>query len=101
MARSVLLAILAATLFAGCVGPSGVRDAGERPGVVRHSGRVHRVLAGETVAAIAHEEGVPIKVIHGLNPGLGDGPLPVGTQVRLPVGKPDVRRVEVIEEGSR
>lgn len=101
MARSVLLTVGATILLAGCGGPSEVRGASERPGVVRHSGRVHQVLNGETVAAIAHEEGVPIQVIHSLNPGLGDGPLPVGTEVRLPVGKPDIRRVEVIEEGSR
>ncbi|HIA28007.1 MAG TPA: LysM domain-containing protein [Planctomycetes bacterium] len=99
MTRIPLALLAAVALMAGCGGTPERTVDGVRPGVVVHTGRVHRVLPGETVAAISHEEGVPVEVIHNLNPGLGDGPLPVGTAVRLPMGKPEIRRIEV--DGSR
>jgi LysM repeat protein len=54
----------------------------------------HSVRAGETIAAIARRYGVEPNALLRANPGVDPGRLEVGRVLRIPLEKPEVRRVQ-------
>ena len=69
--------------------------------VLRAEGRVYRTQTVETLRRIARDRGFDLVVLEALNPrwrGIG---IPRGVEIRLPVGKPKIRRISQGSEGTR
>jgi len=82
--------------LSACGGDPAPRPApSERgPGIVQTGRTEHSVRAGETIAAIARRYGVEPNALLRANPGVDPGRLEVGRVLRIPLEKPEVRRVQ-------
>ena len=101
----VMLALLsgAVVLQSGC-GQAPVR-AGSRvvsgPQVLRAQGAIHRTGPGETLRWIASDRGFHRIELEALNPQWKSVTIPPGTLIRLPIGKPKIRRIHNLQGGTR
>jgi hypothetical protein len=100
-----MLALLsgAVMLQSGC-GQAPVR-AGLRvvsgPQVLRAQGAIHRTGPGETLRWIASDRGFHRIELEALNPQWKSVTIPPGTLIRLPIGKPKIRRIHNLQGGTR
>ena len=78
----------------GCGTRAPVPDAADVPGVIRTGEHRHSVARGETLSSIARSYGTSVEALLRLNPGLVPETLAPGTELRIPPGKPEVRRIE-------
>ncbi len=85
---------------AGCGSTSQGTSAGSSARVMRAEGGVHRTRSVETLRRIARDRGFDLIILETLNPrwrGIG---IPPGVEIRLPVGKPKIRRIRQGSEGT-
>ena len=101
----LILALLsgAVMLQSGC-GQAPAR-AGSRvvsgPQVLRAQGAIHRTGPGETLRWIASDRGFHRIELEALNPQWKSVTIPPGTLIRLPIGKPKIRRIHNLQGGTR
>jgi len=101
----VMLALLSgAVMFQSGCGQAPVR-AGSRvvsgPQVLRAQGAIHRTGPGETLRWIASDRGFHRIELEALNPQWKSVTIPPGTLIRLPIGKPKIRRIHNLQGGTR
>lgn len=79
----------------GCSGgPAPAPGPEGAPGVLRTGERIHVVRRGETYSSIARLYGVPVDTVRRANPGVAPERLAIGSELRIPSRKPEVRNVE-------
>ncbi|MEE2857373.1 MAG: hypothetical protein VX949_08285 [Planctomycetota bacterium] len=102
---ALILALLsgAVMLQSGC-GQAPVRSGSQvasGPPVLRAEGAIHRTGPGETLHWIASDRGFHRIELEALNPQWKSVTIPPGTLIRLPIGKPKIRRIRNLQGGTR
>lgn len=70
-------------------------------GVLRAKGEVYRTRSVVTLEQIGRDRGYDLVLLQSLNPRWKGIAIPPGNDIRLPVGKPKIRRIRVRLGGSR
>ena len=103
--RSVAPILYILVLFL-CFGPGCESSPQRAPdgvsiGVLRAEGAVYRTRSVETLQRIARDRGFDLIVLESLNSRWRGIEIPPGSEIRLPVGKPKIRRIRQGSEGTR
>ncbi|MEE2890377.1 MAG: hypothetical protein VX404_08030 [Planctomycetota bacterium] len=100
--RWISLSLLALLVVApGCGSGPPRASSAATVGVLRAKGKVYRTKSVVRLAQIARDRGYDLVVLESLNPRWRGIAIPPGNDIRLPVGKPKVRRIRVRPGGSR
>ncbi|PCJ11659.1 MAG: hypothetical protein COB10_08590 [Planctomycetota bacterium] len=100
--RWISLSLLALLVVApGCAAGSAPTSRAASVGVLRAKGEVYRTRSIVTLEQIGRDRGYDLVVLESLNSRWRGIAIPPGIDIRLPVGKPKVRRIRVRPGGSR
>ncbi|MGE4602742.1 MAG: hypothetical protein AAEJ65_07545, partial [Planctomycetota bacterium] len=100
--RWISLSLLALLVVApGCAAGSAPTSRAASVGVLRAKGEVYRTRSVVTLEQIGRDRGYDLVLLQSLNPRWKGIAIPPGNDIRLPVGKPKIRRIRVRLGGSR
>ena len=100
----ILALLLGTVMFQSGCGQAPVRAGSQvasEPQILRAQGAIHRTGNGETLRWIASDRGFHRMELEALNPQWKSVTIPPGTLIRLPIGKPKIRRIRTVQGGTR
>lgn len=104
LAALILALLTGAVMFQSGCGRAPVRTGSQvasGPQILRAQGAIHRTGTGETLHWIASDRGFHRIELEALNPQWKSVTIPPGTLIRLPIGKPKIRRIQNLQGGTR
>ncbi len=98
---SIWLLLIWMMVPTGCGSAPSRAPAGQTVEVLRAKGMIYQSRPGDTLNGIARDRGFDLKVLEALNPRWKGIKIRVGSEIRFPVGKPKIRRIQTGSKGNR